>query len=447
MLDIQFVHYKAMSAHYDILRQRLSSGTARVGVMGLGYVGLPLAVELARGGYAVTGFDTDASKVEMAARGESYIRDVETHVLTTMVDKQLFSATTDFSLLSSQDAVSICVPTPLSKTRDPDMSYIAGAVEELLRYLPAGRLVVLESTTYPGTTHEFVLPRFESHGWKAGEDIFVAFSPERVDPGNPEYNTRNTPKVVGGVTGKCRDLAVLLYSRAVERVVPVSSATTAEMVKLLENTFRAVNIGLINEMALMCDRLGVDVWEVIEAAGTKPFGFMTFKPGPGLGGHCIPVDPQYLSWKLKLLKYRARFIELAADVNSEMPGYVVSKIVDGLNRCRQSVNGARILILGVAYKRDVGDVRESPAMEIIELLRSRGGDVIYNDPHVPSLTIDSLRMESQPLTAEALQSCHCVVVVTDHAAYDWEFIISNSRLLVDTRNVTKGRETEKIVRL
>ncbi len=436
-----------MSDHYSALQARLASGRAQVGVIGLGYVGLPLAVELARAGYTVIGFDVDAGKVASANRGENYVRDVDPGDFATVVENGRFRATQEFADLGAVDSVSICVPTPLSKTRDPDMSFINAAVDEILQYLPPGRLVVLESTTYPGTTNEFLLPRFEAKGWHAGDDVFLAFSPERVDPGNPTYKTRNTPKVVGGVTPRCLDLAVQLYSRAVDCVVPVSSATTAEMVKLLENTFRAVNIGLINEMALMCDRLGVSVWEVVEAAGTKPFGFMKFKPGPGLGGHCIPVDPHYLSWKLRLLKYRARFIELAADVNSEMPGYVVSKVFEGLNRFHRSVNGSKILVLGVAYKRDVGDVRESPALEVIELLLARGADVMYNDPFVPEIVVSGRPLHSIDLTMDRLQGSDCTVLITDHTCYDWDSIVSSSSLLIDTRNATAGRTADNIIKL
>jgi UDP-N-acetyl-D-glucosamine dehydrogenase len=421
-----------------------------VAVIGLGYVGLPLACEFARAGFAVHGIDTDAAKVDGVGGGRSHVQDVPDEQIAPLVREGKLRATADFSVLSRCDAAVICVPTPLRKTRDPDISYIVAAVDQIARNLHPGLLVVLESTTYPGTTEEVILPKLESTGLKAGRDFFLAFSPERVDPGNPRYTTRNTPKIVGGVTPACAGVAQALYEQAVDTVIPVSGTRAAEMVKLLENTFRSVNIGLVNEVALMCDRLGLDVWEVIDAAATKPFGFMPFYPGPGLGGHCIPIDPHYLSWKLKTLNYSARFIELASEINGSMPQYVVTKVVDALNDQRKSVRGARILILGVAYKKDVGDVRESPALDVMKLLADRGADIRYNDPHAPEVAIDGgQRYRSVPMSREELASADLVVIVTNHSTYDYEFIVANAGCVLDTRNATRqvrvGRE--KVIRL
>lgn len=420
------------------LLQKIEDRTALVAVIGMGYVGLPLAVEFAKAGYQVIGVDVDAEKVRQLNAGVSYIPDVPSEVVADLVGRGLLSATSDFSTLARADAISICVPTPLRKTKDPDMSYIIAAADQIARYSRAGQLIVLESTTYPGTTDELIVPRLIGNGLKVGEDVFICFSPERVDPGNKVYTTRNTPKVIGGVTPACLEVATALYSKAVETIVPVSSTRTAEMVKLLENTFRSVNIGLVNEMAIMCDKLGVNVWEVIEAASTKPFGFMTFYPGPGLGGHCIPIDPLYLSWKLKALNYNARFIELASEINSNMPLYVVNKVMDALNEVRKTVNGASILVLGAAYKRDINDLRESPALDIIRLLQERGGNVCYHDDYVPTLRHEGLAMDSQPLTADLLRSVDCVVIVTDHSYVDYAFIAEHAPLVVDTRNALKG---------
>lgn len=422
--------------HKEMLLQRLSDRKALIGVVGLGYVGLPLAVEFAEVGYTVVGLDIDPVKVERLNKGESHIVDIPSARLAPLVEKGLFRATTDYAEMKQADTINICVPTPLRKTKDPDMSFIISAIDSIAEVAREGQLVILESTTYPGTTEEVILPRLEVKGLKAGETVFVAFSPERIDPGNQTYNVRNTPKVVGGITAACSEVAVALYSPAVDNVVSVSSTTSAEMVKLLENTFRAVNIGLVNEMALMCDRLGLDVWEIIDAAASKPFGFMPFYPGPGLGGHCIPVDPHYLSWKLKTLNYNARFIELASEINTSMPLYVIDKVTDALNEVSKSVRGAKIVVLGVAYKRDVDDVRESPALDVITLLRNKGADVCYHDPHVASIRLDDNEiMQATPYSAQVLQDADCVVIITDHSFYDWQHVIDNAKIIVDTRHV------------
>ncbi len=423
--------------HKDKLLAKIENRCARVGVIGLGYVGLPLAMEFAQNGFTVVGIDTSAEKVASINARQSYIPDVATEDLAALVAGGKLSATTDYTAINELDTISICVPTPLRKTRDPDMSYVISAAEDIAEYLPVGALIVLESTTYPGATEELVLPRVVSNGSTVGEDIFVAFSPERIDPGNDNFGVRNTPKVIGGVTAACGEVAVALYSTTVETVVPVASTRAAEMVKLLENTFRAVNIGLINEMAIMCDKLGVNVWEVIEAAKSKPFGFMPFYPGPGLGGHCIPIDPLYLSWKLKTLNYNARFIELADEINTDMPRHIVSKISEALNDDSKPVRGSNILVLGVAYKRDVDDVREAPAIDIIQLLQLQGANVTYNDPYVPVLNFDDVEMQSSPLNENALTKSDCVVVVTDHSQYEWQVVLANAKLIVDTRNALK----------
>lgn len=419
------------------LLDRLNNRQAVIGIVGLGYVGLPLAVEFAEVGFTVIGVDVSADKVERLNRGESYIADIPTERLRPLVESGRLRASASYGALQEADTVSICVPTPLRKTKDPDMSFVIQAVDAVAEVSHEGMLVVLESTTYPGTTLEIILPKLLSNGFTAGENVFIAFSPERIDPGNPKYGVRNTPKVVGGVTPACTEAAVALYSKAVDHVVPVSSPTAAEMVKLLENTFRAVNIGLVNEMALMCDKLGIDVWEVIEAAKTKPFGFMPFYPGPGLGGHCIPIDPHYLSWKLKTLNYTARFIELASEINTSMPLYVIGKIADALNDDCKSVRGSKILILGVAYKRDVDDVRESPALDVISLLQHRGAQVSYHDPFVPRIRLeDNATMTNSDLTDSLLQSADCVVIITDHSNFDWASVLNKARLVVDTRHAT-----------
>ncbi len=418
-------------------------------VIGLGYVGLPLCVEFARGGLRVTGIDVQEQKVRDIQSGQSYIADVDSTVLADLVHSGALKATTDFGVLRDADAVCICVPTPLRKSMDPDISYIVAAVEAVADHLHPGMLIVLESTTYPGTTEELVLPKLEESGLRAGKDFFLAFSPERVDPSNAQYTTRNTPKVIGGITDACTERAATLYRVAVDRVVPVSSAGVAEMVKLLENTFRAVNIGLVNELAIMCDRLHIDVWEVIDAASTKPFGFMPFYPGPGLGGHCIPIDPLYLSWKLKTIKYTARFIELASTINASMPEYVVEKIALALNDERKSVRGSRILVMGVAYKRDVDDVRESPALDILGLLRHRGAHLEYADPHVPFVQLPGVQLDAYDI-AQGVKDFDCIAIVTDHSAFDLDAMLAEARLVVDTRNATARHacpNTCRVVRL
>lgn len=417
---------------------RKGSGAVRsAAVIGLGYVGLPLLVEIARAGIEATGIDLTLSKIEEINAGRSYIPDVESAEVERYVRAGRLRATTDFDALREVDAISICVPTPLRKTHDPDMSYIISAVEQIAPRLRRGQIIILESTTYPGTTDEILLPQFQKEDFRVGEDFFLAFSPERVDPGNPVYKTKNTPKVVGGVTPECSRRAAAFYGQIFDQVIPVSSTRAAEMVKLLENTFRAVNIGLVNEVALMCNRLGLDVWEVIGAAATKPFGFMPFYPGPGLGGHCIPIDPIYLSWKLKTLNYTARFIELATEVNSSMPGYVVTRAAQALNQVRKPLNGSRILIAGVAYKPNVSDTRESPALDIIHLLRESGAEVSYHDPFVPELDERGAQLRSTALTPETLRALDLVIIVTNHKVLDLRGILEHAPLVFDTRNATR----------
>jgi UDP-N-acetyl-D-glucosamine dehydrogenase len=418
----------------DQLVAKAEARTALVGVVGLGYVGLPLAMEFARAGYRVLGFDVNTAVVEGLAAGRSHIQDVPSAHVAAAVTAGRFAATADLGRLGEPDVISICVPTPLSKTRDPDVSYVLAATTAVKQTLRRGQLVVLESTTYPGTTRELLLPALESTGLAVGEDFFLAFSPERVDPGNPTWNTRNTPKVVGGITPACRRVALAVYQPAIERLVPVSSTEAAELVKILENTFRSVNIGLVNEMAIVCDKLGVNVWEVIDAAATKPFGFMKFTPGPGVGGHCIPLDPHYLAWKMRTLNYRTRFIELAGEINAEMPEYWVGRVVDGLNDQGKAVRGSTVLVLGVAYKKDIDDVRESPALDVIRLLARRGARVLYHDPHVPRLQEDAVDLASVPLTAETLAAADCTIIVTDHTRVDYALVQRHARLVVDTRN-------------
>ena len=434
-------------AVFNSLRRKIRKRDATIAVIGLGYVGLPLAVEMAKSGLNVYGIDVNAEKVEMVNKGRSYVQDVSHRDLKAVTRKRHLVATTDFAVLRDSDAIDICVPTPLRKTRDPDISFVVDAVEQIAKYLKPGQLVILESTTYPGTTEEVMLPRLESTGMKVGRDFFLAFSPERVDPGNPKFKTTNIPKVVGGVTANCTKVACDLYGISMEHVVPVSSPTVAEMVKLLENTFRSVNIGLVNEMCLMCDRMKIDVWQVIEAAATKPFGFLKFYPGPGLGGHCIPIDPFYLSWKAKMAGFEPRFIELAGQVNSSMPDYVVSKVNDALNESLKSINGSKVLVLGAAYKRDVNDTRESPAMDVIRLLKEKGGRVDYSDPHVDAIEVDGVRMKGVRLTGRKVKSYDCVVIVTDHSAFDYDMIVKNSRAIVDTRNALKDFDSITIRRI
>lgn len=429
---------------------KLENKEARIAVLGLGYVGLPLAVVFAESGYKVTGIDPASEKVNAINAGKSYILDVEDEALANLVRNGSLEATSDFSTLAEIDAVSICVPTPLRKTGDPDLSFILSAADTLQRYIHAGMVIVLESTTYPGTTRELILPKLsENSGLEVGKDFFLAYSPERVDPGRRDWTTVNTPKVIGGITPQCLEVAQTWYRQALKTVVPVSSAEVAEMAKLLENTFRMINIGMVNELAIMCDRLGVDVWEVIEAAATKPFGFMKFLPGPGLGGHCIPIDPLYLSWKLKTVNYSARFIELASEINTSMPRYAVSKVQDALNQHKKALNGSDILVLGVAYKADIDDLRESPALDIIHLLSEKGAQVSYHDPYIHEIQHEELNLQSILDLDESVKKADCVVIVTNHSNYDYEKIMRNAKLIVDTRNALKthGKQIEKVVRL
>jgi UDP-N-acetyl-D-glucosamine dehydrogenase len=426
------------------LLERLENGSARVGVIGLGYVGLPLAVECARSGLRTLGVDVSTDVVEGVLRGESHIQDVSSDTLGAFVGEGLLSATTDLSRLAECDAISICVPTPLNKIKDPDLSYVVSAAHAVLSALRPGQVVILESTTYPGTTREVLLPILEESGLKVGEDFFLCFSPERVDPGNPVWHTRNTPKVIGGATPACLEAGQALYARIFDTMVPVESAEAAELVKVYENTFRMINIALANELAQACDRLGVDVWGVIEAAATKPFGFMKFTPGPGLGGHCIPLDPHYLSWKMRTLSFKTRMIELASEINSEMPAFVVRKVADALNDESKALRGSRVLVLGVSYKKDIDDLRESPALEVMRLLQEKGSVVRYHDPFCPVIADDGhtplhdLPMRSAALSARELEQADVVVVVTDHSGVDYQSVADRARLVVDTRGVMRG---------
>jgi UDP-N-acetyl-D-glucosamine dehydrogenase len=425
------------------LAKKIESREARVGIVGLGYVGLPLAVEYAKAGFHVTGIDLSAAKIDQVNAGQSYVGDIQSAELAKLVNSGYLRATADFSVIAALDTVNICVPTPLRKTKDPDMSYIVAATQEIARYFHAGMLIILESTTYPGTTYELVLPMLEKSGLKAGEDFFLCFSPERVDPGNAKFQTKNIPKVVGGTTPACTEIGRIFYEQALEHVVPVSSTQVAEMVKLLENTFRMINIGLVNEIAIMCDGMDINVWEVITAAATKPFGFMPFYPGPGLGGHCIPIDPFYLSWKSKQAGVEARFIELAGQINGQMPHFVVSKIQNALNDHAKPIKGSHVHILGVSYKRDIDDVRESPALDIMLLLARRGAKLTYCDPYVPKLEMDGLSLASE----EVFEEADCVVVVTDHTGFDYSELARRAKLIVDTRNALKDYPSDRIVRL
>lgn len=426
---------------------RFESGEAKIGIIGMGYVGLPLAVVLAEAGYEVTGIDLSEEKVASLNSGRSYIEDVPDEVLAPLVNSGKLKASTSFDVLSEMDGVSICVPTPLRKTGDPDLSFIISAMNSLKGNVHKGMVVILESTTYPGTTREMLLPEIEAEGCGIGEDFFLAFSPERVDPGREDWTTKNTPKVIGGITPACTAVAAAMYGFAMENIVPVSSTEVAEMTKLLENTFRAVNIGLVNEMALMCDRLGINVWEVIEAAGTKPFGFMKFTPGPGLGGHCIPIDPLYLSWKLKSVKYTARFIELASEINTGMPRYVVQRVQDALNDHSKALRGSKLLVLGVAYKPDISDLRESPALDVIGMLEQKGAVVSYYDPYVSRLDHEGTTLESVADPVSAAAESDGVVIITDHSDLDYRAIIDASKMVFDTRNAARkaGIEDPKVV--
>ena len=430
------------------LIDKINDKSAKVGVIGLGYVGLPLAIEFTNAGYKVTGIDIDEEKVSAINSGKNYIKDVSDYSLQNAVEKKLLKSTSDYSEVRKLDAISICVPTPLNKEKNPDISYIVSVMEEIKDYIHENMLIVLESTTYPGSTNELILPYISNNKkLDPGKNICLCFSPERIDPGNKTYNTSNTPKVIGGITKKCASVGKELYSKIIEKVVVVSSTETAEMVKLLENTFRAINIGLANEVAIMCEKLGVNAWEVIDAAATKPFGFMKFSPGPGLGGHCIPIDPYYLSWKLKTLDYDARFIKLAGEINTQMPKHVVELISAGLNRTQKSINGSKVMILGLTYKKNINDFRESPAIDILQLLGNLDADIIYHDPYVPEITIESKKFLSQDINEKNLSSSDICVVVTDHDNIDYNMILRHSQVVVDTRNVYKGINSDKIIRL
>ena len=433
-------------SHGEQLRKKIEDRSAIIAVIGMGYVGLPLAVEFGRVGFKMVGIDILDKKVKTLNAGKSDVDDIKDYEVKELVDLKRLHATSDFTQLKKADVAIICVPTPLNKTKDPDVSFILAAVTEVAKYLHKGMLIVLESTTYPGTTDELLREKLEATGLKLGVDFFLAFSPERVDPGNPKFQTRNTPKIVGGTTPACLKVAKYFYEQVIIQVVPVSSTQTAEMVKLLENTFRSVNIGLVNEVALMCDRLGIDVWEVIDAAASKPFGFMPFYPGPGLGGHCIPIDPHYLSWKLKSLNYYARFIELAGDINSHMPEYVVDKITKALNTRRKSVKDSDVIILGVAYKRDISDLRESPALDVIRLLQEKGAKVKYCDPYVSIIRMDNgPDLRATPLTEQLIKKADCVAIITDHSSFNYQWVVDKAQMVVDTRNATKNVTGKKKV--
>jgi UDP-N-acetyl-D-glucosamine dehydrogenase len=435
----------------DTLLNSLRDHSAKIGILGLGYVGLPLAAAFGEAGFHIIGIDPDPRKVNALNSGKSYVQDVPDKQVARLLKTGRFSATTDFSALRDCAAVSICVPTPLRKTGDPDMSFILSATEELAKFIHPGMIIVLESTTYPGTTREVLLPKLgKDKGLVVGKDFFLAFSPERVDPGREDWTTLNTPKVIGGITEACTEVAAAWYSEALKTVVPVSSAETAELSKLLENTFRMINIGLVNELAIMCERLGVDVWEVIDAAASKPFGFMKFTPGPGLGGHCIPIDPLYLSWKMKAFQYNARFIELAADINTNMPRYVVSRVIDAFNDRGKSLKGSKCLVLGAAYKPDIDDIRESPALDVIGLLQKKGAQVEYHDPYIPRLrTHDDIEMQSVTDMMDAVRHSDCVVIITNHSAYDYKNILKEAKFIFDSRNALGklGKNNPKVVRL
>ncbi|CAG1006945.1 UDP-N-acetyl-D-glucosamine dehydrogenase [Anaerolineales bacterium] len=436
----------------EVLVKKLKDKTAKVAILGLGYVGLPLAVVFGEAGFHVTGVDPDKRKIDSLAKGKSYIPDVKTETVEKLVKSGYFTATTDFSVLKEMDAVSICVPTPLRQTGDPDMSFVISATEELAKYMHKGVVVVLQSTTYPGTTRELLLPKLGAErGLKVGEDWFLAFSPERVDPGRQDFTTRNTPKVVGGITEACTEVATVWYAGAIDIVHRVSSAEAAEMTKLLENTFRMINIGLVNELAIMCEHLGVDVWEVIDAAATKPFGFMKFTPGPGLGGHCIPIDPLYLSWKMKSFNYNARFIELASEINTNMPRYVVSRVMEALNDRGKALKGSKVLVLGAAYKPDIDDVRESPALDVIGLLQKKGARVEYHDPYIPHIhhEYDGWQMDSIADYMKSVREADAVVIITNHKVYDYKAIIDSAKFVFDSRNATREyvKDGGKVVRL
>ncbi len=430
-----------------MLREKLKTRQANIGVIGLGYVGLPLAVEFAREGFNVVGIDNDPKKVHAINSGKSYITDIKNSAVRDLLKRRKLRATTNFNAIRSLDSLSICVPTPLTKTKDPDISFIMSATRAIKKYIRKEQLIILESTSYPGTTEEIIKPILEEGGLRVGKDFYLAFSPERIDPGNKLHNTKNIPKVVGGVTKKCTGLASLLYSQIIDSVVPVSSTKIAEMVKLLENTFRSVNIALVNETAQMCERLGIDVWEVIETAKTKPFGYMAFYPGPGLGGHCIPVDPLYLSWVAKKIGFESRFINLADQINSSMPQFVVNKVADALNKQKKSIKGSCIHIFGIAYKKDVTDARESPAFDIISVLKSKGATVSYTDPYIKDSKFDGISLKSRKPSNDFLDKIDCAIIVTDHSNFDYSRIVGKCKLIVDTRNALKMFKGKNICRL
>ena len=430
----------------SLLQEKIKNHTAKVGIVGLGYVGLPLAVEFAQAGFEVVGIDIAQSKVDDLNNGISYIQDIPTEILRPLVESGKLRATSDYAAVADLDTINVCVPTPLGKTKDPDMSFIMNAAEQIAQNIKGVKLILLESTTYPGTTEEVLLPLLEKSGQKVGVDFFLCFSPERVDPGNPKYHTKNIPKVVGGITPTCTEMGALFYSQALETVIPVASSQVAEMVKLLENTFRMINIGLVNELAIMCDRMGINVWEVIDAAATKPFGFMPFYPGPGLGGHCIPIDPYYLSWKAKQSGIEARFIELAGQINGDMPHFAVQKVQNALNDVSKPLKGSHVHIVGVAYKRNIDDVRESPALDVMHLLQKRGATVTYSDPYVPSIRLENRIAKAEDLMLNA-KKADCCVIITDHKDFDYDALLDAANLIVDTRNALKGRKSTKIVRL
>lgn len=439
-----------MSIFKETLLKKFGERSAKVGIIGLGYVGLPLAVAMGEAGFVVHGVDLDQKKINHLKQGSSYIQDISSQQIARLVKDGKLFASTEISTLQQVDAVSICVPTPLRKTGDPDLSFILDATNALAKYMHPGMVVVLESTTYPGTTREILLSRLgEENGLLVGEDFFLAFSPERVDPGRKDWTTLNTPKVIGGITSNCSEVAAAYYGSALQTIVPVSSAEAAEMTKLLENTFRMINIGLVNEMAIMCKRLGIDVWEVIDAAATKPFGFMRFTPGPGLGGHCIPIDPLYLSWKLKALNYNARFIELASEINTNMPRYVVSLVQDALNTQGKALKGAQVLVLGAAYKPDIDDLRESPALDVIGMLQNKGAQVSYHDPYIPTIRHDEWELHSVTDLEAAIKETDCLVIITNHNQYDYHAILNGAQLIVDTRNAMGklGKDNPKVIRL
>ena len=427
------------------LKNKIENRDAQIGVIGLGYVGLPLAMEFVRAGFHVTGIDVDQEKVKKLNRGENYIQDIKDESVKNAVEMNQLSATSDFSVIQNLDAISICVPTPLNKQKNPDISFINQVMENMKDFIHHDMLIVLESTSYPGTTRELILPKMESKGLKAGHEFYLCFSPERVDPGNEKYKTANTPKILGGITPKCGKMGEFLYEMIVEQVVRVSSPETAEMVKLLENTFRAINIGLANEVAIMCEKLGIDVWEVIDAAATKPFGFMKFTPGPGLGGHCIPIDPHYLSWKLKTLDYNARFIELAAEMNTSMPLHMVDLVREGLNHNGKGIFGSQIIVIGVAYKKNVNDVRESPALDVMKLLKNDGAELSFYDPYVSFVGLNGNRMMGmETLSKETLNNSDAIVIMTDHDQIDFQFVVENGSLIIDSRNVIKMNHSHVI---